>query len=159
MSYLQAPHDACSHSPGAAPAYSSERVLCHPDEVVWHRRDWGQPVGAFMHMTSRHVVSYVRDVQIDWLRIHVAELWLGHRATLMLLQGEALSKILMPGHVLRHPLVHELPVGHVLLRVDPWEYWRPRPVLTGLVFANLYTDLQGSLEPMEVLGALAADSS
>lgn len=159
MSYLQAPHDACSHSPGTAPAYSSERVLCHPDEVVWHRRDWGQPVGAFMHMTSRHVISHVRDVPVNWLRISVAELWLGHRATLLLLQGEPLSNILMPGHELRHSTVQSVPVGHLLLRVDPWEYWRPRSVLTGLVFANLYEELQKGLAPMEVIGALAADSS
>ena len=159
MPDLQTSHDAGAYCATIATAASASGILRDTGRIEWCRADWAIPVGvlAKLHVTPK--LTRVGDVTFNWTRVHIPALWLGYRATLLLLQGQPLSSILLPGHTLRAPHMASAPAGHVLLRVDPWEYWAARPCLSGLVLANLHEELPLALTPEEVLGALAADSN
>lgn len=105
--------------------------------------------------------SSVRGNWFTWQAIRIRRLRLSQQAALLLLQGQALSAILIPNHLARPPLLsgmEPLTLGHVLLRVAPWEYWRPVPILEDLVIAKL-GELPDGLSASEVLAALAQDSA
>jgi hypothetical protein len=140
----------------------SDRVFENPKGIEWFRTDWGQPVGTF---NSYRITSINSIRGFTWELIEIPTLWLRHRATMLLLQGQKLSDILIPNHEIRS--IEELPtgylnlvkfIGHILLRVDPWEYWRSRPLLTGLKLARL-GDIPDNLSSEKVLEILVAESS
>ena len=159
MSHLQTLQDVGVCRAGTSPLTATERILVDPGEVKWMRTDWMNPVGAFIHSTTRFRTVEVREHKINWTSVEIDEFWLGHQAALLLLQGMPLSNLLIPNHRLVHAdFERPLQVAHVVLRVRPWEYWRARPVLQGLMLVAL-GDIPDGLSPSEVLAALAFDSA
>ncbi len=103
--------------------------------------------------------SEVRGQYFSWAKVAFPRLRLSHKAALLLLQGQALSAILIPNHVLRFSNdEREVRAGHVLLRCNPWEYYLPVPELTGIVVAKL-GEIPEGIGSSEVLAALAQDSA
>lgn len=131
-------------------------------EIALERTDWFDPVGYFKGLEFERVESVVREMRFEWVRVRIDEFHLGHRATLLLLQGERLSSILIPNHHVQMPGRPDVvvQVGHVLLRVAPWEYWAGvrGPILRDLVIAKL-GEIPRGLGSTEVLAALAQDSA
>lgn len=159
MSDMQTLQDGSSHDAGAASNTEAEGILQSSNEIVWARRDWDKPLGVFHSATSVRRTSSVGGASFHWVRIRIPELLLGHRATILLLQGMSLSKLLIPNHEWQLAGTEtRVELGHIVLRVDPWEYWRPRPTLTGLVIASL-GEIPAELLAADVLAALAADSA
>jgi len=156
-----------SHADDHGRASSASNALCEgfcpaSGEVTWARTDWESPVGFFKNLKvqSRRVV--VRDVTLDWVKVEFPRIRLAHKAALLLLQGQALSAILIPNHVLRLPspdgAYMDYTAGHVLLRCNPWDYTLPVPELTGVVIAKL-GEIPDGISSAEVLAALAHDSA
>lgn len=139
------------------------RFLGGAHALSWNRLDWNVPVGAFSDFKScRHELE-VEGVALVWWSFTIAEFYLGHRAAMFLLQGQRLSDLLLPSHCVSRAtadgsVTHYGEVGQLLLRVDPWEYWRPRPALTGLRLATVEAVPSG-LAYEKVVGALAAASA
>lgn len=132
-------------------------------EVKWDRTDWDSPVGFFTAMLVVRKRSEVRGMVIEWVRVEFPRIQLAHKAALLLLQGQALSAILIPNHVVRYPHHHgtrtiTTTVGHVLLRCDPWDYTLAVPELTGVVIAKL-GEIPDGVSAAETLAALAHDSA
>jgi hypothetical protein len=142
-----------------AQAASAQGLGESPDRIVWGRSDWAKPVGYFNETQFRRVHSKVRGFTFSWELVRIPEFWLEHRAAVLLLQGRALTALLIPNQKIQIPSAppHAF-FAHVLLRVDPWEYWQPAPKLTNLVFARL-GDLPIELSSAEVLAELAERSS
>lgn len=159
MSDLQTLHLDDRQSPRARAHTGTERVLGSTNEVKWLRTDWEYPVGCLTDLRTTERVSVIRGERLHWVLVEIAELWLTQKAALLLLQGMQLSKILIPNHTLVAPgdLAYNQ-IAHLLLRVDPWQYWQSAPSLTGLVLAKLGAVPPG-FSPSEVLGALAHDSA
>lgn len=156
---MQTTLNGSSNSATPEAASPSQGIFLSSNEIVWARRDWATPVGLFPLADWTRRTTVVGSSLLTWVRIAVAQLWLGHRATVLLLQGMPLSQLLIPNHEWRiEGCEKPFEVGHLVLRVDSWEYWRPRPVLTNLVLASL-GDIPAELSAAEVLGALAADSA
>lgn len=159
MPDMQTLQDGSSHSSGASSDTEAQGILEGPGEIIWARRDWDKPLGVFHSATSAPRVSNVGGLSFSWVRIHVPQLLLGHRAAILLLQGMSLTKLLIPNHEWRLPNSEtRVELGHLVLRVDSWEYWHSRPALTGLVLASLHK-IPAELAAADVLGALAADSA
>lgn len=159
MSELQASHFDDQERSRARADTRTERVLGSTNEVAWLRTDWEHPVGFLSELHTTTCVSVIRGERMRWAMVAIPELWLTQKAALLLLQGMALSKILIPNHGLLapgDPVRHQ--VAHLLLRVDPWQYWQSAPSLTGLVLARLGAVPPG-VGPSEVLGALVHDSA
>lgn len=159
---MQTAHDAGANRPRTTSPPSAQGLLPHTDLLSWERTDWARPVGSFAHIVAMRKTSTVGNVSFSWVLTKISHLWLGHLAAMHLLQGMPLNELLIPNHVLRGShmppeLDHPAQAGHLVLRVDPWQCWRPRPVLTGLVLAVLPDEIAG-LSTEEVLGALATDS-
>lgn len=132
-----------------------------PGEVILERTDWVNPVGFFMDPTVSLKKSVVRGESFEWYAVRIKRLRLSQQAALLLLQGQPLSSILIPNNRARPPLasgMEPINLGHVLLRVAPWEYWRPVPVLEDVVIAKL-GDLPEGISSSEVLAALVQDSA
>jgi hypothetical protein len=105
--------------------------------------------------------SQVRGMFFDWAKVDFPRLRLSHKSALLLLQGQALSAILIPNHVLRFSSGGRevnAQAGHVLLRCNPWEYYLSVPELTGVVVAKL-GEIPEGIGSSEVLAALAQDSA
>lgn len=107
--------------------------------------------------------SEVRGEYFSWAKVVFPRLRLSHKSALLLLQGQALSAILIPNHVLKRQSFSGEPVvtataGHVLLRCNPWEYYLSVPELTGVVVAKL-GEIPEGIGSSEVLAALAQDSA
>ena len=147
-----------SYRAPASSAAQAERVFARPGEIIWTRNDWSSPVGVLHSLGTTRRESHVNGLSFIWAHVNVPELFLGHRATILLLQGTPLSRLLLPGEFQIYTGETRVNVGHVVLRVDPWNYWRPRPTLTGLVLASL-GEIPAELSAADVLGALAADSA
>lgn len=164
MSELQTSHPGSELSPAALPSATCQGFHQSPGEVAWHRKDWGQsPVGYFSSVSVTNRVSVVRDLKLKWAAVRIERLRLAQRASLLLLQGQALSSILIPNHyiVVEDQVIgerHEHQLGHVLLRVDPWRYWLPVPELTGLLIAKL-GEIPDGISSSEALAALIQDSA
>lgn len=133
---------------------SREGLRENPHEVVWARTDWEKPVGHFTDLSVEAMRSTLHDQSFFWSAVRIASLQLSHRAALLLLQGQPLSGILVPNHFILGSDGSRQQLGHVLLRVDPWRYWLPSPVLTGLVLARL-GELPDGVSSSEVLAELA----
>jgi hypothetical protein len=148
-----------SLSAAAASANSAEGFQQSSNEIVWARRDWAFPLGSFHAVKSVRRTATVGTTTFDWVRIFIPQLFLGHRAAILLLQGMSLTKLLIPNHEWRvSECEWPFEIGHLVLRVDSWEYWRQRPVLTNLVLAGL-GEIPAELSAVDVLGTLAADSA
>lgn len=145
---------------GAQGAGSAQGLFENHREMIWSRSDWARPVGWLPEINTDLRRSEVRGLQFHWYRVDVPLLRLSHNAALLMLQGKRLGEVLIPNHSVRVPDTERpgVPVAHVLLRVDPWEYWRSVPTLTGLVLARL-GELPAGLGSAEVLAALAQDSA
>lgn len=157
MSNLQTTQLANHQGPDGPTPAPTEGLLTGPGEVRWERTDWGEPVGFFeeasLDIEPRD--DTVHGHVLKWNKIHISSFRLGHRASLLLLQGMSLTSILLPNQLVRFP-AYSLPVqvAHLVLRVDPWKFWQPAPRLTGLVMASLI-DIPAELADDEVLSALA----
>lgn len=159
MSHLQTLQDVGAVRPSAGASAADQGILVSPGEIRWTRLDWAQPVGAFVNCTTTPRTSRVLDSVLEWNAVCIDELWLSHKAALLLLQGAKLSDVLVPNHRIVHPMLGaSLQIAHVVLRVDPWQYWLPRPVLRNLMVATLGPIPLG-LSSSEVLAALAFDSA
>lgn len=101
--------------------------------------------------------TLVHDKWLSWVRIDIPELVLERGAALLLLQGIQLTQLLIPNHTVELGETR-VQLAHLILRVDPWEMWRPVSVLTNLVLAQL-GEVPPGISPTEVLAALAADSA
>jgi hypothetical protein len=99
----------------------------------------------------------VHDKWLAWVRIDIPELVLERSAALLLLQGMQLTQLLIPNHSVELGETRTQ-LGHLILRVDPWQVWRPVPVLANLVLAQL-GEVPPGLSPTEVLAALVSDSA
>ena len=152
MSCVQALPDGGYRSPGASPNCRSEGLFKGSYNVIWQREDWGSvPVGAFSACEVSTMRSYAGCTFFDWELVRIPELRLSRRSALMLLQGAPLNSLLIAGHRLHG--CRDRIAGHVVLRSDPWEYWRSTPALTGLQLARL-GKLPDELDPKEALAAL-----
>lgn len=130
-----------------------------PGEIIWRRTDWKTPVGFFDTMQMKRMRSQVRGMYFTWARVDFPRIRLAHKAALMLLQGQALSAILIPNHLLENPLNEfTYTAGHVLLRCDPWQYHLAVPELTGVTIAKL-GEIPDGIGAAETLAALAQDSA
>ncbi len=145
---------------GAQSTRATQRVFQNHREMIWSRTDWAQPVGWLPSLSTERCTSEVRELKFQWVKVSVPLLRLSHNTTLLMLQGKRLSELLIPNHAVRLPDQPPpgVPVAHVLLRVDPWEYWSSTPTLTGLVLARL-GELPAGLSSSEVLAALVQDSA
>lgn len=152
--------DASSDSlPTAEPVTRCEGLYPVAGEVVWERSDWESPVGFFNIMNVVRKRSKTREHFIDWACVKFPRIRLAHKAALLLLQGQALSTILIPNHVLRVPQNDsQYTAGHVLLRCNPWDFTLAVPELTGVVVAKL-GEIPDGISSAEVLAALVHDSS
>lgn len=128
-------------------------------EVEWYRTDWGRAAGSMAAYSIRRISYVSADASLFWDLVEIPSLYLCHKAALLLLQGQKLSNILIPNHELRRGVYRSgAPLAHVLLRVDPWDYCLPRPMLTGLKLARL-AEIPEDLPPMKVLEILVAGSA
>lgn len=144
-------------STGATP--SAEGVLEGPREIEWFRTDWGRAAGTIPAYSIRRIAHASEEASFFWGLLEIPVLYLCHKSAVLLLQGQKLSSILIPNHEFRNgPHRTKGPVAHVLLRVDPWEYWKSRPVLTGLKLACL-AEIPAGLAPDRVLEILIAGSA
>ena len=162
MSELQE-GDVASDSIATAESVSRCEGLCPvTGEVIWERSDWESPVGFFSLMKVVNKRSKVRDHYIEWACARFPRIRLAHKAALLLLQGQALSSILIPNHVLRVPQdsvgAGKYTAGHVLLRCNPWDYTLAVPELTGVMVAKL-GEIPPGISSAEVLAALVHDSA
>lgn len=159
MSQLQTLLDENTPCASAGSPATSEGLLEGAGEIDWYRTDWGRAAGTIMSFSFLRR-TYERDsLKFSWGLVEIPALYLCHKAALLMLQGQKLSDILIPNHELRQGANRLAgPLGHVLLRVDPWQYWQSRPVLTGLKLAHL-AEIPEELAPMEVLEILVAGSA
>jgi len=156
---MQTVHDGSADSSAASPAPGAQGIREVTRDIDWFRLDWGVPVGTLPSLRVTHREYACEGASFTWLFIEVPKLYLGHKAALLLLQGQSLSRILIPNHEFRAQGVEaRASIGHVLLRVDPWEYWRSRPFLTGLQLAHLH-EVPAQLKPEEVLSILVTETS
>lgn len=160
MSSMQTQQDAGSNSTTATGAAATRRVLHDTDNMTWGRRDWNVPVGTFSSFAVVQHDSLVDGYSLRWWSFKVDRLHLSHRAALHLLQGVSLSNLLLPSHYIQRLDGSESfgEVGQLVLRVDPWNYWLPRPVVTGLIVATVELPPQ-ELALEKVLEALVAASA
>lgn len=158
MSKLQESQPSSELVAAAVPSTTCEGFRQSANDIVWHRRDWGQnPVGHLNTIETERRTSVVRDLKFSWIAIQVPKLRLTQRSALLLLQGQALSSILIPNHFIKFQAT-ETQLGHVLLRVDPWKYWLSVPELTGLLIAKL-GEIPDGISSSEALAALVQDSA
>lgn len=157
MSQMQTLQDADHASAGAAAAARAGGLFESAGQIVWRRSDWPRPVASFNVLQTTQRRTQVRDKWVDWVQVEIPELLLERSAALLLLQGERLSQLLIPNHSIEVGGTR-MSIAHLLLRVDPWEVWRPAPCLTGLMLAQLGSVPTG-IAPTELLAALASDSA
>ena len=133
------------------------------DQVIWGRVDWPKPVGHFTEFSSTPMVSVFDGQPVAWKLIKIRRFSLEHRAALLLLQGRPLNALLIPNQAVRIASRPDLPAihgwAHVLLRVDPWQFWLPQPELTNIAFARLVDEIPAGVAPAVVLAELADRSS
>lgn len=146
----------CEGSGNSAPA-TSEGVFTCPGQIVWRRSDWPSPVASFNDMSTERIRTQVQDKWLSWVRVDLPELVLERSAALLLLQGIQLTQLLIPNHSVEVGATRTQ-LAHLILRVDPWEMWRPIPKLTNLVLAKL-GEVPLGISPTEVLAALVSDSA
>jgi hypothetical protein len=162
MPELQESDASSDGLPAAETVTRCEGVCPVAGEVIWERSDWDSPVGFFSLMKVVNKRSKVRDHYIDWACVRFPRVRLAHKAALLLLQGQALSSILIPNHALRVPQDSAgaglYTAGHVLLRCNPWDLTLPVPELTGVVVAKL-GEIPDGISSAEVLAALVHDSA
>lgn len=162
MSELQESHAADHGLASTATSPCCEGFCPASGEVTWARTDWESPVGFFRKLSVQSRRVDVRGVALDWVKVTFPRIRLAHKAALLLLQGQALSAILIPNHVLRLPgpdgQYMNYTAGHVLLRCNPWDYTLAVPELTGVVIAKL-GEIPDGISSSEVLAALAHDSA
>lgn len=163
MPQMQTTFSGDQQSATAARASASDRLFKNPGGLTWYRSDWSSPLGKFNELNAAVKSSLVGDHWVEWNWIEIPELLLERSAALLLLQGMPLSQLLIPNHMVGYtldPAVGELrdQLAHLILRVDPWEVWRPTPRLTGLVLAKL-GEVPRGVTPTELLAALASDSA
>jgi len=159
MSSLQTLLDENTSRASARSPSTPEGILEGAGEIEWYRTDWGRAAGTMPSYSMRRIAHASRSISFFWDLVEIPELYLCHKAALLLLQGQKLSSILIPNHELRRGVYRSGdPVAHVLLRVDPWDYCLPSPVLTGLKLAHL-SEIPEELAPMEVLEILVAGSA
>lgn len=132
----------------AASPEAPQGVCEYTGEIAWRRADWELPVGYLAMLSNELMVSSVAGLSFTWHVTRVPYFRLEHKTSLLLLQGKALSSLLIPNHT-----VFGNPVAHVLLRVDPWKYWSSVPALTGLVLAKL-GDVPDGISSDDVLSEL-----
>lgn len=157
MSQMQEVHAQNFEGTGASVAAAAEGLFESPGALVWRRKDWAEPVGSCSVVDLTHKRTKAAGRWVSWARVSIPELTLERGAALLLLQGQSLSRVLIPNHELVAPS-GTYQVAHLLLRVDPWELWRPVPRLTGLVLARL-GEVPMGIPPTELLASLAADSA
>ncbi len=140
-------------------AEAPQRLFKNPGIARWLRADWASPVGTLRDVVVTIKRSKVSQGWLTWRLVHIPEFLLERRAALLLLQGQRLSDILIPNHQLDIGLGQvPFPIAHQILRVDPFEAWRPVPRLTNLALAYL-EDVPAGARPTEVLAVLATDSA
>lgn len=142
---------------GAAAPATTEGLFKSPGQIIWRRSDWPNPVASFSNMSTESMRAHVNGKWLSWVRIDIPELVLERGAALLLLQGKSLSQLLIPNHSVELGETH-VQLAHLLLRVDPWEPWRPVSRLTGLVMAQL-GEVPAGISPTEMLAALISDST
>lgn len=157
---MQTQQDAGENGASATSAATAKRILNDTDNMMWSRRDWDVPVGTFAEFTTKRHCTRVGGHSLQWWSFRVDRLHLSHRSALHLLQGLSLSSLLLPSHCVQKADSSEVfgEVGQLVLRVDPWRYWLPRPVVTGLVVVTMELPLQ-ELALEKVLEALVAASA
>jgi hypothetical protein len=127
--------------------------------MMWLRRDWNVPVGTFSSFTTRQQQANVDGHLLRWWSFKVDRLHISHRSAMHLLQGRTLSDLLLPSHYIQKDGGEYFgEVGQLVLRVDPWNYWLPRPVVTGLTVVTVELPPQ-ELALEKVLEALVAASA
>jgi len=139
-----------------APA-TAEGLFKSPGQVIWRRSDWPNPVASFDFMQTAAMRANVQGKWLSWMRVDIPELVLERTTALLLLQGKSLSQLLIPNHSVELGETR-VQLAHLLLRVDPWEPWRPVSRLTGLVLAQL-GEVPAGISPTELLAALVSDSA
>lgn len=153
---MQAIQDAGAYGATPSDAANAEGVLLDPDDMTWLRRDWPVPVGTFSKFTVEEHRTEVEGHLLHWWAFEVGALHLGHRAAMYLLQGLSLSNLLLPSHYIqRADGTFYGEVGQLVLRVDPWNYRLPRPVVTGLIVVTVEPPPQ-DFAPEKVLEVLVA---
>lgn len=143
---------------GAAAPSAASRLFKSPGTLSWQRRDWPSPLGSFDNINFARKRTEVGHRWVTWVRVDIPELLLARGASLLLLQGQSLSQLLIPNHELVYEGGGVSHVAHLILRVDPWRLWEPVPRLTGLVLAKL-GEVPKGIPPTELLAALASDSA
>jgi hypothetical protein len=123
----------------------------------WHRPDFQEPVGFLGEIRSTPRVREVGSERLEWVRVDVPVLVLGHRAALSLLQGISLSALLLPGHELRASEACVRDVFDVLLNVSPFRPYEAPPRLTGLVLGKIVRAPE-RVDQVLVLEALVRDA-
>jgi hypothetical protein len=159
MPNLQTLHTEGEIRPATASPAAPEGLLEGAGEIDWYRTDWGRSAGTITSFSFTRRTYECGSLSFIWGLVEIPVLHLEHKAALLLLQGQKLTDILIPNHELRQGAQRLAgPIGHVLLRVDPWKYWQSRPTLTGLKLAYL-REIPDELAPAEVLGILVAGSA
>lgn len=159
MSQLQESLPESHSSPGATYSAAGERLGEGTHKVTWGRADWAHPVGYFDEVITARKFSTLRGISFTWELVHLPLFWLEHRTAILLLQGQPLTALLIPNQSVCTPQGSEMrQFAHVLLRADPWEYWRSAPQLTNLKFARL-GEIPAGLSSSEVLAELAERSA
>lgn len=154
---MQETHDANYEGAGGATSTTAEGLFKCPGQVVWKRSDAVYPIASFNLMSTRHMRARVADKWMSWIKVDIPELELERASALLLLQGMSLTQLLIPNHTVEMGETR-LQLAHLILRVDPWEMWRPPPKLTGLVLAQLGAVPPG-VSPTALLAALVSDSA
>lgn len=133
-----------------AEAPTAEGLLEGSNELRLCRTDWAQPVGWFYSIN--HVG--VQEEGFSWTRIDIPAFYLGHTASLLLLQGRKLGDILVPNHYIYLQGRDAGPFFHLIVKVDPWDYTLTPPHLTHLTLASV-SGLPEGIDDQEVLSAIA----
>ena len=157
---MQTSSDASTDSAFPTLAFSSSGLFAGTDHLAWCRRDYRSPVGSFDCFVEEQHRSALNGQQYLWTLRKIPRLSLSHTAALLLLQGTQLKHLLLPNYYVRHRNLpsHELSMGDVLLRVDPWIYQRSLPLLTGLMLASFHGESDAVVQQLlpSVIAATSA---
>lgn len=155
---MQKAQDDGPHSSAGETASAAAWVGQGPEGVArWRRRDWATAVGWLPHISFLAREQETERGVLCWTRVEIPELYLGHRAGLLMLQGFKLGDLLIPNHELLTPEGDALQVAHLFLGVDPWRPYEAPAVLRNLKLASLDA-LPLGLEPHAVLDILVRDA-
>ncbi len=155
---MQKVQDDDPHRPAGEATSGTAWVGQGPEGVArWTRRDWATAVGWLPKVSFTLREQETSFGLLSWTRVEIPEFYLGHRASLLLLQGLKLGDLLVPNHELLTPEGEVLQVAHLFLGVDPWIPYEVPVVLRNLKLASLDA-LPLGLESPAVLDILVRDA-